>query len=163
MICKFTDYQFSNLAIYITTIWAWMSVCLSVVPSLRLSKKYFLMVAKKWRTCHIYIKDKNIHFIFDYLDQICPNKVIIEKSRCGRFLWNRNWDLDWIWANWQYWKKCLVRLWATFEGFFFHVFRGKKMSKNFLKNIVVFVLESWSFIKLEPFKRAQFQNSSPGK
>ena len=27
-------------------------------------------------------------------------KVIIEKSRFGRFLWNRNWDLGRIWAKW---------------------------------------------------------------
>ena len=27
-------------------------------------------------------------------------KVIIEKSRGGRFLWNRNWDLGRIWAEW---------------------------------------------------------------
>ena len=26
-------------------------------------------------------------------------KVIIEKSHGGRFLWNRNWDLGWIWAE----------------------------------------------------------------
>ena len=26
-------------------------------------------------------------------------KVIIEKSRGGRFFWNRNWDLGWIWAG----------------------------------------------------------------
>ena len=26
-------------------------------------------------------------------------KVIIEKSRGGRFLWNRNWDLGWIWTG----------------------------------------------------------------
>ena len=35
-------------------------------------------------------------------------KVIIEKSRGGRFLWNRNWDLGWIWAGS-----------ATFEAGFF--------------------------------------------
>ena len=46
-------------------------------------------------------------------------KVIIEKSCGGIFLWNRNWDLGWIWADWQYWnKKGLGRIWATFEGFF---------------------------------------------
>ena len=28
-------------------------------------------------------------------------KVIIEKSRGGRFLWNRNWDLVWIWADYE--------------------------------------------------------------
>ena len=26
-------------------------------------------------------------------------KVIIEKSRGGKFFWNRNWDLGWIWAG----------------------------------------------------------------
>ena len=36
-------------------------------------------------------------------------KVILEKSRGRRFLWNRNWDLDWIWARWHYWKK---KIWA---------------------------------------------------
>ena len=28
------------------------------------------------------------------------SKVITEKSRGGRFLWNRNLDLGWIWAEW---------------------------------------------------------------
>ena len=28
-------------------------------------------------------------------------KVIIEKSSGGRFLWNRNLDLGWIWAKWS--------------------------------------------------------------
>ena len=39
-------------------------------------------------------------------------KVIIEKSRGGRFLRNRNWDLGLIWANWQYRKKSV---WADYE------------------------------------------------
>ena len=53
-------------------------------------------------------------------------KVIIEKSRVGRFLWNRNWELGWICADWQYWKKKgLGRLWATFEGGF-SCFQGQK-------------------------------------
>ena len=47
-------------------------------------------------------------------------KVIIEKSRGGRFLWNRNWCLVWIWAGWHYWKKThLGQLWATFNNGFF--------------------------------------------
>ena len=41
-------------------------------------------------------------------------RVIIEKSRGGRFLWNRNWDLGWIWNSL-----------ATFEAGFFYVFMGK--------------------------------------
>ena len=40
---------------------------------------------------------------------------IIEKSRCGRFLWNRNWDLGWIWAGF-----------ATFEAGFFMFSWAKK-------------------------------------
>ena len=52
-------------------------------------------------------------------------KVIIEKSRGGRFLWNRNWDLGWIWADWHYWKKN----WDNFEQLLspvFSCFHGKK-------------------------------------
>ena len=45
-------------------------------------------------------------------------KVIIEKSRNGRFLWHRKWDLGWIWAGWHYWKKNWGQLWATFEAVF---------------------------------------------
>ena len=40
--------------------------------------------------------------------RISAVKVIIEKSRGRRFLWNRNWDLGWIWAGL-----------ATFEAGFF--------------------------------------------
>ena len=32
-------------------------------------------------------------------DSMGPIKVIIEKSRGGRFLWIRNSDLGWIWAE----------------------------------------------------------------
>ena len=46
-------------------------------------------------------------------------KVIIEKSFGGIFLWNRNWKLGWIWADWQY------RLWATFERGFFMISGAK--------------------------------------
>ena len=49
-----------------------------------------------------------------------PFKVIIEKSGGGRFLWNRNRDLGWIWAGS-----------ATFEAcFFFHVFMGNFFFKT---------------------------------
>ena len=49
------------------------------------------------------------------------SKVIIHKSRSGKFLRNRNWDLGWFWARRQYWKK----IWCKFEPLlrsFFHVF-----------------------------------------
>ena len=39
-------------------------------------------------------------FFIGLIDRVW-NKVIIDKSRGGRFLWSRNWDLGWIWANWQ--------------------------------------------------------------
>ena len=59
-----------------------------------------------------------------------PFKVIIEKYRGGRFLWNRNWDLSWIWAGWHYWKK---EIWANYEQLFrpvFSSFHGQKKIKN---------------------------------
>ena len=34
------------------------------------------------------------------LTNVVRTKVIIEKSRGGRFLWNRNCNLGWIWAVW---------------------------------------------------------------
>ena len=41
--------------------------------------------------------------------QISPTmmitKVITEKSLGGIFLWNKNWNLGWIWGDWQYLKK----------------------------------------------------------
>ena len=50
---------------------------------------------------------------------ICTYKVVIHKSRSEQFLWNRNSDLGWFWADWQYWKNYLGWLWAGFEGVFF--------------------------------------------
>ena len=47
------------------------------------------------------------HVFFHSWD-VAATKVIIEKSSGGRFLWNRNWDLGWIWAGL-----------ATFEAGFF--------------------------------------------
>ena len=46
---------------------------------------------------------------------------------CEQFLWNRNWDMGWFWAGWQYWKKHLDRLWATFEVGFFMFLGTKKI------------------------------------
>ena len=37
--------------------------------------------------------------LFSNKGLLVVGKVIIEKSRGGRFLWNRNWDLGWIWAG----------------------------------------------------------------
>ena len=52
--------------------------------------------------------------------------------------------MGWFWAGWQYWKKNLGKLWATFEVGFF-MFSGPKNSKtqrNY-KNIVASALESY--------------------
>ena len=37
---------------------------------------------------------------------------VIEDFSDGRFLWNRNWNLGWIWAGRHYWKKAI---WADYE------------------------------------------------
>ena len=39
----------------------------------------------------------SIRFLEDFDD--IKSKVIWEKSRGGRFLWYKNWDLGWIWAG----------------------------------------------------------------
>ena len=42
-------------------------------------------------------------------------KIIIEKSRSKRFLWNRNWDLGWIWAGLATFEACFhCRRWKYF-------------------------------------------------
>ena len=61
---------------------------------------------------------------------IVSAKVIIGKSRGGRFLWNRNWDLGWIWAGW-----------ATFEAGFFKFSWAKTNFKKQIKNIVASALK----------------------
>ena len=65
---------------------------------------------------------------------IVGDKVIIEKSHSGgRVLWNRNWDLGWIWAAWHYWKK--KDIWADYEQLLRPVFfmgqRKKEKKKTF--------------------------------
>ena len=83
-------------------------------------------------------------------------KVIIKKSRGGRFLWKRNWYLGWIWAGWNYWKK---NFWADDEQLLKSVFSSfhgqkkvkkkkhcsghtKKLHKMKLKNSVSFSLQN---------------------
>ena len=52
-------------------------------------------------------------FLFRFYNYV--RSVIIHKSRSEQFLWNRNWDLGWIWASL-----------ATFEAGFFMFSWGKK-------------------------------------
>ena len=47
------------------------------------------------------IVDTQVKLTGDAEDSVA-GKVIIENSRGGRFLWNRNLDLGWIWADWPY-------------------------------------------------------------
>ena len=100
-----------------------------------------IQVNQQWISCHIFglIEDFMDLFCVLVAVQISTNsfqiKVITGKSCGGRLLWNRNWDLGWIWPGWQYWKK---RVWADYEQLLrvvFHVFRGKKKFKIFLKTL----------------------------
>ena len=76
-------------------------------------------------------------------------KVIIEKSRGGRLLWNRNWDCCWSWASWQYWKK--EKIWADYEQILrpgFNVSWAKKLRNIWNKNTIASALKScikWSY------------------
>ena len=66
--------------------------------------------------------DLSICFIF--------TKVIREKSRGGRFLWNKNWNLGWIWAGS-----------ATFKAGFLMFSWAKKILKNILDGENIFGIE----------------------
>ena len=46
--------------------------------------------SNKTSLCHVFLAPQGV-----------VSKFIIEKSRSGRFLWNMNWDLGWIWLNGQ--------------------------------------------------------------
>ena len=81
----------------------------------------------------VIISKSSIHIIQGGLvEDILAYKVIIEKSRSGRFLWNRNWHLGWIWANWQYWKKGSGPIMSNFWGWFFMFSGAKKILTFFL-------------------------------
>ena len=60
-------------------------------------------------------------------------KVIIEKSRGGIFSWNRDWDLGWIWADWQYWKKGSRLDYEQLLKVFFSCFQEQRKMLNFHK------------------------------
>ena len=55
---------------------------------------------------------------------------VIEKSLGGRFFWNRNWDLGWIWAGWHYWKKTLADYEQLLRPVFFIFSWTKKNQKH---------------------------------
>ena len=69
-----------------------------------------------------------------------PIKVIIHWSRDEQFLWNRNWDLDWICGQVALLKNKLGQLWATFESSFF-MFSWANVFWNWSWNI--FFLKKW--------------------
>ena len=54
---------------------------------------------------------------------------------CEQFLWNRNWDMDWFWAGWQYWKKHFWPIMSNFIGRFFIFSWAKNKFKTFLKTL----------------------------
>ena len=91
-----------------------------------------IQVNQQWISCHIFglIEDFMDLFCVLVAVQISTNsfqiKVISEKSCGGRLLWNRNWDLGWIWPGWHYWEKKFGPIMSTFWGRFFQVFCGKK-------------------------------------
>ena len=79
------------------------------------------------------IEHLNEFLIYCVITTLLLTKVIREKSRGGRFLWIRNWDLGWNWVDWHYWKK-RVWAWADYEQLLrvvFSCFQGRKKKFNF--------------------------------
>ena len=100
-------------------------------------------------SCHIWTDINSTHSFFqkDYNrggDLLYRGKPIIEKSHGGRFLWNRNWDLGWIWA----------RL-ATFEARFFMWSWARKLFKNIVDSEKIFGIECsyYYFFFLKSWKK----------
>ena len=71
------------------------------------------------------------------------------KSPSGSHFYGKKWNLGWFWAGWQYWKKKLGRLWATYEA----SFRGqkekrkKKIVASALKDFIKWSLKNFFFRK----------------
>ena len=65
-------------------------------------------------------------------------KIVKEKSHGGRFLWNRRWDLGWIWANWHYRKK--IKNYADYEHNLEAVFFMFSLAKKIKNQILI-----WNF------------------
>ena len=77
-------------------------------------------------------------------------KVFLYKSRGDQFLYNRNWDLSWFWAGWQYWKKTGPNM-SNFWRQFFFMFSWTKTFIILLKDIAAFTLKScikWRWKKM---------------
>ena len=96
---KIHVYSFSGLKAY-------CSIQMSSIPMTFVLGFYVSLIVKRWWDQY------NLLPWPDSLAIYIAGKVIIEKSRGGRFLWNRNWDLGWIWAGWHYWKK---NSWTDYE------------------------------------------------
>ena len=91
---------------------------------------YFVVsnLSNEWLTLYNIILRIARNFLETRTTHSC--KVIREKSRGGRFLWNKNWDLGWIWAGS-----------ATFEAGFFMFSWAKKILKNILDGENIFGIE----------------------
>ena len=59
--------------------------------------------------------DHEIYLKVNKRNTVVTSKVIIEKSRGGRFLWNRNRDLGWIWAKWPTFLPSKLQNLLTYE------------------------------------------------
>ena len=85
------------------------------------------------------------------------SKVIIHKSHGEQFLWNRNLDLGWIWAGWQYWKRKSGPIMSNILGPFFMFTWAKEF--EIFENIVASALKScirWSFFFFLKKQRINF-------
>ena len=87
--------------------------------------------SKKSEFWPLFVKELLLLLLRETEQKQAECKVIIEKSRGGRFFWNRNWDLGWIWADWEYWKKKdLGRLFKNIVSVYtkkFHKMKSKKI------------------------------------
>ena len=102
-----------------------------------------MWVLNFWIRIHIFMNNWQLFKLYLWKNYTLILKFIIEKSRRWSFLWNRNWDLGWIWAGS-----------VTFDAVFFMISWAKKIFSNHcrwwkhfwhrmkLKKIIFFFLKS---------------------
>ena len=85
---------------FLDTTWkpfTWKNLFLFRCVSIRESRCFSMAAAVTWAAFGRLAFAMGVSWV---MFACITGKVIIEKSRGGRFLWNRNWDLGWIWAEW---------------------------------------------------------------
>ena len=102
-------YLFNNKCVYSIRYWY-------IVPMLLVLPTFWHTMLSIYITCEDGLPARPAKWHFDtapaveqsLIGRLLGNKVIIHKSRGEHFLWNRNWDLGWFWADYEYLYRAVI-------------------------------------------------------